>query len=346
MVSNLRRRIARTIPFGYKLYKDDKNLHPIKLELDTLKNIKKKIFKGKITARKASLEIEHETGRKLSHVALIKMMNIEYPNWQINANKEIKRFQIEKRKKILDQKLIKKKDREIEKLRIREEKKIKYRNCIICGEKKLLDEFKENKALYCYNCKELLDKESSSISLNCRICGKKKELNNFIGNDGFKKYKTKTCLTCNKIYNKDWNQRNIEKRKVSRKRYIEKNKDFLKIKAKEYRLKNKDKLQKIFELNKEKIYKRKKLRILFLKKNEPDKYKKILEKRKAYAKKTRLVNPEKARSKDREYYKKTREKRIESVMKWKKNNMDKVIRIRRRYSLKRNELASNKKSLW
>ena len=80
------------------MYKDDKYLYPIKSELDTLKNIKKKIFKGKITARKASLEIEDVTGRKLSHVALIKMMNIEYPNWQINANKEIKRFQIEKEK--------------------------------------------------------------------------------------------------------------------------------------------------------------------------------------------------------------------------------------------------------
>ena len=52
MVNNLRRRIARTIPFGYKLYKDDKYLYPIKSELDTLKNIKKKILKEKLQLEK------------------------------------------------------------------------------------------------------------------------------------------------------------------------------------------------------------------------------------------------------------------------------------------------------
>ena len=97
MVINSKKKNSSTIPFGYKILKYSKRLFPIDSQLIALKDVKIKLLKGIISLRVASNDLEIKTGRKISAAGLLKMMNKEYPNWQIEAN--IKKTKIKKKKK-------------------------------------------------------------------------------------------------------------------------------------------------------------------------------------------------------------------------------------------------------
>ena len=58
---NTKKRISRTIPFGYKVTKDKKLLYPIKTQLDALEKIKQKIVDGHISIRQGSKELKKIT---------------------------------------------------------------------------------------------------------------------------------------------------------------------------------------------------------------------------------------------------------------------------------------------
>ena len=212
MVIKTKKRISRTIPFGYKVLKNKKLLYPIKSQLDALKIIKQKILGGTLSLREGSLKLKKETKRSLSSVGLNKIISKEYLNWQKSAKKERNKI-ILKKKELLDKNKLKvKAEKELEKLKKREQKKIIYHNCILCNEKKLLDEFRANKAKYCNDCKKLISNKSQKLNLNCRICKKRKNINEFAGINGFGAYKTKTCKPCYFKMHKDWRNKNIEHR--------------------------------------------------------------------------------------------------------------------------------------
>ena len=349
MVNNVKRKIGKTIPFGYKELKNNKLLYPIKSQLNALKETKLKILDGTISLRAGAIELENKTGRSLSYVGLNKIISKDYPNWQIKANKGKIKIINEKKKLIELEKKKLREEKELEKLRKRELKKIKYRNCIICNEKKLLEEFKKNKSKYCNNCRSFISIRSPKLYLNCSICKKRKNINELAGLDGFNAYKRKTCKPCYKEILKKWELNNKEKRKIYKKRYEAKYPELIKKRQKIYLEKNKEKINKrakiYLEKNKEKIKLKNKLRFEKLKKNK-EKYAEYVRKRKEYANRVRLKNPEQYREKEREYYKKTREKRIQSVLNWKKRNMDKVTRNRIRHALKSDSDINKKKSLW
>jgi len=87
VVNNVKRKIGKTIPFGYKELKNNKLLYPIKSQLNALKETKLKILDGTISLRAGAIELENKTGRSLSYVGLNKIISKDYPNWQIKANK-------------------------------------------------------------------------------------------------------------------------------------------------------------------------------------------------------------------------------------------------------------------
>ena len=68
------RRSSSTIPFGYKL--DENNpemLTPLADQLEALKKVLPMIRDSSLSLREGSLWLEHETGRKLSHMGLKKI---------------------------------------------------------------------------------------------------------------------------------------------------------------------------------------------------------------------------------------------------------------------------------
>ena len=69
-------RVGRTIPFGYKQDEEDKDiLIPIVKELELLEKAKK--FIRQYSYRKAADWLSTESGRKISHVGLMKRIQIE-----------------------------------------------------------------------------------------------------------------------------------------------------------------------------------------------------------------------------------------------------------------------------
>ena len=75
---NTKKRISRTIPFGYKVIKDKKLLYPIKSQLDAIKIIKQKILMGVLSLHQGSVKLKKETGRSLSNTGLNKILNKEF----------------------------------------------------------------------------------------------------------------------------------------------------------------------------------------------------------------------------------------------------------------------------
>ena len=69
-----KRRSSSTIPFGYELAEDNKTLLPIDSQLDTLRDMVELVKNKELSLREASVWIEHETGRSLSHVGLRKII--------------------------------------------------------------------------------------------------------------------------------------------------------------------------------------------------------------------------------------------------------------------------------
>ena len=69
-------RVGRTIPFGYKQDEEDKDiLIPIVKELELLEKAKK--FIRQYSYRKVADWLSTESGRKISHVGLMKRIQIE-----------------------------------------------------------------------------------------------------------------------------------------------------------------------------------------------------------------------------------------------------------------------------
>ena len=69
-------RIARTIPFGYELDPEDKNLlKPIKIELDLLEQARKYI--KQYSYREVANWLSKNSGRDISHVGLMKILKNE-----------------------------------------------------------------------------------------------------------------------------------------------------------------------------------------------------------------------------------------------------------------------------
>jgi len=69
-----KRRSSSTIPFGYELAEDNKTLLPIDSQLDTLRDMVELVKNKELSLREASVWIQHETGRSLSHVGLRKII--------------------------------------------------------------------------------------------------------------------------------------------------------------------------------------------------------------------------------------------------------------------------------
>ena len=69
-------RIARTVPFGYKINKDDSNiLDPIPLELDLIEKARK--YVNQYSYREVANWITKNSGRYISHVGLRKRLENE-----------------------------------------------------------------------------------------------------------------------------------------------------------------------------------------------------------------------------------------------------------------------------
>lgn len=69
-------RIARTVPFGYKIDPEDKNkLLPIILELEALEKAKQ--YVKRYPWRAVCEWLEQVTGRKISHIGLRKRLEVE-----------------------------------------------------------------------------------------------------------------------------------------------------------------------------------------------------------------------------------------------------------------------------
>lgn len=69
-----KRRSSSTIPFGYELAEDNQTLLPIDSQLDTLRDMVELVKNKELSLREASVWIQHETGRSLSHVGLRKII--------------------------------------------------------------------------------------------------------------------------------------------------------------------------------------------------------------------------------------------------------------------------------
>jgi|TARA_R110000851_G_scaffold217708_1_gene370636 hypothetical protein len=68
------RRSSSTIPFGYELDKNNPEmLTPLADQLEALKKVLPMIRDSSLSLREGSLWLEHETGRKLSHMGLKKI---------------------------------------------------------------------------------------------------------------------------------------------------------------------------------------------------------------------------------------------------------------------------------
>jgi len=72
-------RIARTIPFGYRLDEEDKDLlQPVPDELDLLE--KAKDFLKRYSSREVAHWLSKHSGRYISHVGLLKRIKNEHKN--------------------------------------------------------------------------------------------------------------------------------------------------------------------------------------------------------------------------------------------------------------------------
>mgnify|MGYP004009008471 FL=1 len=97
MVIKTKKRISRTIPFGYKVLKNKKLLYPIKSQLNTLKRIKQKILNGQISLRQGSIELKKKTGRSLSAPFLSKTLKKDNPKWYVPIKKQKDKLQNKKK---------------------------------------------------------------------------------------------------------------------------------------------------------------------------------------------------------------------------------------------------------
>ena len=352
MVIKTKKRISRTIPFGYKVLKNKKLLYPIKYQLNTLKRIKQKILNGQISLRQGSIELKKKTGRSLSAPFLSKTLKKDNPKWYVPIKKQKDKLQNKKNELILQKKEKLKKEKELKRLTTISSQNRINKRCVTCNKIKLLSNFqqlKKYKASYCSDCYQLILLKSSKISVKCTSCKKSKNLQELAGVNGLKAFQRKICRPCERKINNEWKKNNRKKVNSYNKKYRLQNPELFKEKRRKYIAENKNKIKlkrdEWYKKNIDKIKLQRKKQYLDLKKDKK-KWAKHLERSRAYKRKERLIDPEKARSQDRKHYYKNREKIIERVINWKSKNMDKVLRNRRKEILRRNELKSNKRSLW
>ena len=352
MVIKTKKRISRTIAFGYKALKNKKLLYPIKSQLNTLEKVKQKILNGQISLRAGAIELKNKTGRSLSYVGLNKIISKEYPNWYVKIKKQKDKLQNDKKILILFKKEKLKKEKELKRLTTLSSQNRINKRCLTCNKIKILSNFqqlKKYRASYCSDCYQLILLKSSKISVKCTSCKKSKNLQELAGVNGLKAFQRKICRPCERKINNEWKKNNRKKVNSYNKKYRLQNPELFKEKHRKYIAENKDKIKlkrdEWYKKNIDKIKLQRKKQYLDLKKDKK-KWAKHLERSRAYKRKERLIDPKKARSQDRKHYYKNREKIIERVINWKSKNMDKVLRNRRKEILRRNELKSNKRSLW
>ena len=126
------KRTSSTIPFGYKLSGIAGWLEPIETELEILDKYCKLVIDKAYSLRQAAELITEETNRKFSHIALLKKLESNYPDYHPN-----KKGTAHKRKLNL-----KKKEKEIKAVK----KKIAYQENKIKEEKELLNKVTNKKA--------------------------------------------------------------------------------------------------------------------------------------------------------------------------------------------------------
>ena len=73
----LKRRKSSTIPFGYSLSEDPKFIEEVPKELEALNDIKPLIKDRSISLREGANWLQYETGRKISHMGLKKIVDNE-----------------------------------------------------------------------------------------------------------------------------------------------------------------------------------------------------------------------------------------------------------------------------
>jgi hypothetical protein len=141
----------------------------------------------------------------------------------------------------------------------------------------------------------------------CYRCKEWKPLEKYNKDKKTKDGKDCYCRDCRKILNKEWREKNKERRKEYSKRYKEANKEYFNEYQKAYN-------KKYWKKNKE---------ILTEKKKEY--YLANTEKLREKAKKWREANKERKREMDHNYYKNNKEKHLENGRKWIENNKERHI---------------------
>lgn len=75
---NRRQKLSSVIPFGYEVSQEDpKVLDAIPQQLEALSEIKELVSDKVLSLREGSAWLEHQTGRKLSHQGLKKIIDAE-----------------------------------------------------------------------------------------------------------------------------------------------------------------------------------------------------------------------------------------------------------------------------
>ena len=211
---NTKKRISRTIPFGYKVVKDKKLLYPIKSQLDALEKIKQKIVDGHISLRQGSKEVKKKTGRSLSAPFLSKTIKKNNPKWYIKLKKQKDKLQKNKNKLIILKKKKLKKEIELKRLTTLSSQNRINKRCTTCNKIKILDDFsqlKKYKASYCKDCYQLILLKSSKIKVECTSCKKIKNLQELAGANGLIAFQIKKCKPCVRKINNEWKKNNLDK---------------------------------------------------------------------------------------------------------------------------------------
>ena len=103
------KRTSSTIPFGYKLSEIDGWLEPIEKELEILDKYCKFVINKAYSLRQAAELITEETNRKFSHIALLKKLETQYPDYHPNKKGTAYKRKLNLKKKEKEIKAVKKK---------------------------------------------------------------------------------------------------------------------------------------------------------------------------------------------------------------------------------------------
>ena len=232
MVIKTKKRISRTIPFGYKVLKNKKLLYPIKSQIDALKIIKQKILNGQISLRQGSIKLKEKTGRSLSAPFLSRTLKKDNPKWYVRVKKQKEELQNKKKERILLENRKIKKKKELKRLTTLSSQNRINKRCVTCNKIKLLNNFqqlKKYKASYCSDCYQLILLKSSKIIVKCTSCKKSKNLQELAGVDGLKTFQRKICRPCERKNDNKWRRNNPDKiRKYKYKEYLRNNSDIKK----------------------------------------------------------------------------------------------------------------------